>query len=113
VAKGQTRLDAFDDRIITSTPAACQCATAGRSLKLQLEQLEASATEDKIVAGSTELGAQRHPQETGAGAVAGSPAARARGRVSDAYAGFGDLYDAKRKPGPITGSGCWSHSPLS
>jgi hypothetical protein len=24
---------------------------------------------------------------------------------ADAYAGFGDLYDAKRKPGPITGGG--------
>lgn len=29
---------------------------------------------------------------------------------ADAYAGFGDLYDAKRKPGPITEAGCWSHS---
>jgi transposase len=29
---------------------------------------------------------------------------------ADAYAGFGDLYDAKRKPGPITEAACWSHS---
>jgi transposase len=29
---------------------------------------------------------------------------------ADAYAGFGDLYDANRKPGPITEAACWSHS---
>jgi transposase len=29
---------------------------------------------------------------------------------ADAYAGFGDLYDGRRKPGPITEAGCWSHS---
>jgi transposase len=29
---------------------------------------------------------------------------------ADAYAGFGDLYNAKRKPGPITEAACWSHS---
>jgi transposase len=29
---------------------------------------------------------------------------------ADAYAGFGDLYDAARKPGPITEAACWSHS---
>ena len=29
---------------------------------------------------------------------------------ADAYAGFGDLYDAKRKPAPITEAACWSHS---
>jgi transposase len=28
---------------------------------------------------------------------------------ADAYAGFGGLYDAKRKPGPITEAACWSH----
>ena len=28
---------------------------------------------------------------------------------ADAYAGFGDLYDSKRKPGPITEAACWSH----
>ena len=28
---------------------------------------------------------------------------------ADAYAGFGDLYDPKRKPGPITEAACWSH----
>jgi transposase len=28
---------------------------------------------------------------------------------ADAYAGFGDLYDAKRKPGSITEAACWSH----
>jgi transposase len=28
---------------------------------------------------------------------------------ADAYAGFGDLYDGKRKPGPITEAACWSH----
>ncbi len=28
---------------------------------------------------------------------------------ADAYAGFGELYDGKRKPGPITEAGCWSH----
>jgi transposase len=28
---------------------------------------------------------------------------------ADAYAGFGDLYDAKRRPGPITEAACWSH----
>jgi hypothetical protein len=29
---------------------------------------------------------------------------------ADAYAGFGDLYDTKHKPGPITEAACWSHS---
>jgi transposase len=29
---------------------------------------------------------------------------------ADAYAGFGDLYDGKRKPRPITEAACWSHS---
>jgi transposase len=29
---------------------------------------------------------------------------------ADAYAGFGDLYDAQRQPGPITEAACWSHS---
>jgi transposase len=28
---------------------------------------------------------------------------------ADAYAGFGDLYDGKRKPGPITEAPCWAH----
>ena len=28
---------------------------------------------------------------------------------ADAYAGFGELYDGKRKPGPITEAACWSH----
>jgi len=28
---------------------------------------------------------------------------------ADAYAGFGDLYDAKRRPGPVTEAACWSH----
>ena len=28
---------------------------------------------------------------------------------ADAYAGFGELYDAKRRPGPITEAACWSH----
>ena len=28
---------------------------------------------------------------------------------ADAYAGFGDLYDGKRKPAPITEAACWSH----
>jgi transposase len=28
---------------------------------------------------------------------------------ADAYAGFGDLYDGKRKPGPITEAACWGH----
>jgi transposase len=28
---------------------------------------------------------------------------------ADAYAGFGDLYDGKRKPGPIIEAACWSH----
>src|SRR6202022_1705240 len=27
----------------------------------------------------------------------------------DAYAGFGDLYDARRRPNPITEAACWSH----
>jgi hypothetical protein len=27
---------------------------------------------------------------------------------ADAYAGFGDLYDARRRPGPITEAACWS-----
>ena len=30
--------------------------------------------------------------------------------LADACAGFGDLYDAKRKPGPNTEAPCWSHS---
>jgi transposase len=29
---------------------------------------------------------------------------------ADAYAGFGDLYDGRRRPGPITEAACWSHS---
>ena len=29
---------------------------------------------------------------------------------ADAYAGFGDLYNGRRKPGPITEAACWSHS---
>ena len=29
---------------------------------------------------------------------------------ADAYAGFGDLYDARRRPGPITEAACWSHA---
>jgi hypothetical protein len=28
---------------------------------------------------------------------------------ADAYAGFGDLYDAKRRPEPIIEAACWSH----
>jgi transposase len=28
---------------------------------------------------------------------------------ADAYAGFGDLYDTQRRPGPITEAACWSH----
>ena len=28
---------------------------------------------------------------------------------ADAYAGFSELYDAKRRPGPITQALCWSH----
>jgi transposase len=28
---------------------------------------------------------------------------------ADAYAGFGDLYDGKRKPAPITEAACWAH----
>jgi hypothetical protein len=28
---------------------------------------------------------------------------------ADAYAGFGELYDGKRKPGPIAEAACWSH----
>jgi transposase len=28
---------------------------------------------------------------------------------ADAYAGFGDLYGARRRPGPVTEAACWSH----
>lgn len=28
---------------------------------------------------------------------------------ADAYAGFGELYNGRRKPGPITEAACWSH----
>jgi transposase len=28
---------------------------------------------------------------------------------ADAYAGYGDLYDPARRPGPITEAACWSH----
>ncbi|HYY62650.1 MAG TPA: IS66 family transposase, partial [Burkholderiales bacterium] len=28
---------------------------------------------------------------------------------ADAYAGFGELYEAKRRPGPIIEAACWSH----
>src|SRR5438105_8727857 len=28
---------------------------------------------------------------------------------ADAYAGFNDLYEAKRRPGPITQAACWAH----
>jgi transposase len=28
---------------------------------------------------------------------------------ADAYAGFGELYDARRRPDPITEAACWSH----
>jgi hypothetical protein len=33
----------------------------------------------------------------------------ADGRWADAYAGFNRLYDADRKPGPITEASCWAH----
>ena len=70
-----------------------QSAERGRKLldqlELQLEELEASATEDAVAAGSAEpdpsVGARLRPQEAGAGAVAGSPAARARGRAGAAF----------------------------
>jgi transposase len=29
---------------------------------------------------------------------------------ADAYAGFSDLYEPRRKPGPITEAACWSHA---
>jgi transposase len=29
---------------------------------------------------------------------------------ADAFSGFNALYDANRKPGPITAAGCWSHA---
>ena len=29
---------------------------------------------------------------------------------ADAYAGFNDLYEPRRKPGPITEAACWSHA---
>jgi transposase len=29
---------------------------------------------------------------------------------ADAYAGFGELYDARRRPGAITEAACWSHA---
>jgi hypothetical protein len=32
------------------------------------------------------------------------------GHRPDPGAGFGDLYDAKRRPGPITEAACWAHS---
>jgi transposase len=28
---------------------------------------------------------------------------------ADAYAGFGDLYDGKRSPGPVAEAACWAH----
>ncbi len=28
---------------------------------------------------------------------------------ADAYAGFGELYDHRRKPGPVTEAACWAH----
>ncbi len=28
---------------------------------------------------------------------------------ADAYAGFGELYEAKRRPAPIVEASCWSH----
>jgi transposase len=28
---------------------------------------------------------------------------------ADAFSGFNGLYDAKRKPAPITEAACWSH----
>jgi transposase len=28
---------------------------------------------------------------------------------ADAYAGFGELYDGRRRPGPITEAACWAH----
>lgn len=28
---------------------------------------------------------------------------------ADAYAGFGGLYDARRRPGPVIEAGCWAH----
>ena len=31
---------------------------------------------------------------------------------ADAYAGFNDLYDPSRKPGPVTDAGRWAHAPL-
>lgn len=29
---------------------------------------------------------------------------------ADAYAGFNDLYDPRRRPGPVTEAACWSHA---
>jgi len=29
---------------------------------------------------------------------------------ADAYAGFNDLYDPRRKPGPVLDAGCWAHA---
>jgi transposase len=29
---------------------------------------------------------------------------------ADAYAGFNELYDAARQPGPVTKAGCWAHA---
>src|SRR3954463_14244381 len=29
---------------------------------------------------------------------------------ADAYAGFGELYDGGRRPGPITEAACWGHA---
>jgi transposase len=29
---------------------------------------------------------------------------------ADAYAGFGELYDGRRRPGPITEAACWGHA---
>ena len=36
-------------------------------------------------------------------------ASYARILQADAYAGFGDLYDPRRQPGPVTEAACWAH----
>ena len=80
-------------------------------LELQLEEVAASAAEDEITAAPVG-GTMVHPftrRNRGGEHPARHLAGYAGILQADAYAGFGDLYDSKRKPGPIAEAACWSH----
>ncbi len=95
-----------------------QSAERGRhlldQLELQLEELEASATEDEIAAEAASASSPTvvHGFARNKPVRAPLPAHLAGWTgilQADAYAGFGELYEAKRRPAPIVEASCWSH----